>query len=224
MFHWKTLRISLLAITFSSVLLVLVKLIFYSTIALRRVTPFTFPASVPLPEWQLVASTPLNDQTKTSAQELPGRHYRYIQKNLALDIEMRYLIDTDGDVDAFIKKHTSHSSSDSKNFVVLHQQKGVGFSRLFIHQNRAYLSACINPRGGSTVTGKQFRQNRNEYDLNLNRMSLWLLAQEPLRDERCLWAYLSVPLQNYSQKDIYVILEKVWLSWYQLWSPRFPRN
>jgi cyanosortase A-associated protein len=224
MFYEKTLRISLLAITFSSVLLVLGKLIFYPTVASRRLPPFTFPASVPLPEWQLLASSSLDNQINTSTKEIPGRHYRYIQKDLPLDIEMRYLIDTDGDVDAFIKKYTIHSSSEPKNFVVLHQQKGVGFYSLFIQEKRAYLSACINPRGGSTVTGKQFRQNRNAYDLNFNRILLWLVAREPLRDERCLWTHLSAPLQNSSQKDTYVILEKAWLSWYQWWSSRFPTN
>jgi len=224
MFYGKTLRVSLLAITFSSVLLVLGKLILYPTVASRRVTPFTFPASVPLPEWKFLASSSLDNQINTSAKEISGRYYRYIQKDFPLDIEMRYLIDTDGDVDAFIKKHAGHSSSEPKNFVVLHQQKGIGFYSLFIQEKRAYLSACINPRGGSTVTGKQFRQNRNAYDLNFNRILLWLVGQDPLRDERCLWTLLSAPLQNSSAQDTYVILEKAWLSWYQWWSPRFPNN
>ncbi len=216
---WKTVQTSLLVTTFGGVLLVLGKSILYPNAGVYRETPFVFPATVPLPDWQPLASSSLNNHKN----ELSGKHYRYVQKDLPLDIEMRYLTNIDGDVNAFIKQYAPHSSSEGQLRGVVRQQEGVGFHRLFVEKGRVYLSACINSNGGSTVTSKQFRQNRNTHDLNFNRLLVWLLARGKLRDERCLWAHLSVPLKNSSEQETYPILEKAWVSWYQWWSPRFPK-
>ncbi len=220
---WKTVQFSLLVATFGSTLLVLGKSVLYPRLGMHRATPFVFPAVVPLTEWQPLPSSSLNKQTKLSAQELSGKHYRYMQKDLSLDIEMRYLVNTDGDVNTFLKSYMRQSLSGGQLLGVLRQQDGVGFHRLFVDRGRVYLSTCINPRGGSTVTGKQFRQNRNTYDLNFNRLLVWLLARGQVRDERCLWAHLSVPLKNASPEETYPLLEKVWVSWYQWWSQHFPK-
>jgi cyanosortase A-associated protein len=50
------------------------------------------------------------------------------------------------------------------------------------------------------------------------------LGQEGLKDRRCLWAHLSVPLKNSSPEAAYQVLEKAWFSWYQWWQPRFPKS
>jgi len=84
------------------------------------------------------------------------------------------------------------------------------------------LRSCINPRGPGVITYEQFIQNRYTYDWQPSRLLPVLLGQEPLRDHRCLWTYLSLPLENLSEQQAYSILEEVWLSWYQWWHPRFP--
>jgi cyanosortase A-associated protein len=219
---WKKIRISFLAITFGGVCFALGKSILYPSVSDRTPLPFVFPPAVSLPEWQPVASSPLVSTTEESSNYLVGRHYRYIKQGLSLDIEMRYLVQTDGNVNFFIKKYKTIPSSPGQLLPVLRQQEGVGSYNLFVHQGRAYLSTCINPRGGSTVTNNQFILNRYLYDVRLGRLLPWLLGQVELRDMRCLWAHMSVPLNNSSPENAYKTLEKAWVSWYKWWSPRFP--
>jgi len=73
--------------------------------------------------------------------------------------------------------------------------------------SEAYLNACINSRGGSTFTKEQFNYNRIHRDTQFNRLLAWLLIQQPLRDKRCLWTHLSIPLNRSSPESAYVILE-----------------
>jgi cyanosortase A-associated protein len=219
---WKKLRIPLLAVNFGGVLFVLVRTILAPTGSSRAVTSFVFPSVVPLPEWQPLASRPLDDPDDPNDKwqnSLAGRHYRYIQNGLPLDIEMRYMHTTDGDTRDFIRNYTSIPSE-----AVLHQQKGVGFYGLLAYQRRVYLSACINPRGGSTVTETQFQQNQYTSDVRFSRLLPWLLGRENLRHNRCLWALLSIPLKNSSPNNAYPILENAWFSWYQWWSPRLTKR
>ena len=219
---WKTIRISLLAATFGGVLLALGKSILYPTVG-NAVTSFIFPAMVPLLEWQHLESKPLDNSRIENSKNLFGRQYRYVRNNLYLDIEMRYLINTNGDVKAWIEDYRGRPSFPGQLLPILRQQERVGFYSLFTHKERAYLSACINPRGGSTVTDSQFWLNRIIYDVRLNRLFPWLLSREEIPDRRCLWAHLSLPLKNSSPEDAYQSLEKVWFSWHQWWQHRFPK-
>lgn len=218
MIRWKNLRTPLLAVTLSGVLLVLGKVILYPAVSNRTVSSFVLPSAVPLPGWQPLPSHLLVAPTAKDPSYISGRQYQYIQNDLPLNIEMRYLVNTVGDVKGLIKTYTSIPSSP-----VLHQQEGIGFYGLFTYQGKAYLSSCINPSGGSTVTDNQFKQNRNIYDLQLGRLLPWLLGQEKLKDERCLWAHLSIPLRHSSPEPSYQTLESAWVSWYQWWRPRFPK-
>lgn len=214
----KSLRPVLLATTFSGIFLVLIKLILYPTPSKPSVTPLAFPSSVPLQEWQPLPSYPLVNSATDRVNYLSGRHYRYIQNSLPLDIEMRYIVDTDGEVKNLLKNYDSISAS-----LVLRQKDGLGFYGLFTHQEKAYLSACINPYGVSTFTERQFKQNHNAYALQFNRLLPWLLGQGNLKDERCLWTNLSIPLNSSTSEVAYQKLETIWVSWYQWWRPRFPK-
>lgn len=209
-------RLALLTVIFGSVLCILGKTIIEPTAS--NITAFVFPKVVPLPAWQPQKSRPLAALI-TENQNFPGRHYRYIQNDLTLDIEMRYVANASGDVKHWLRSVVSSSELSP----ILRQQQGVGFYYLSAHQQRAYLNTCINSRGGSTVTASQFQQNRYLYDINLGRLLPWLLGQKPLQDKRCLWAQLSIPLKNSASGDTYQTLEKAWFDWYQWWQPRFPQ-
>jgi cyanosortase A-associated protein len=50
----------------------------------------------------------------------------------------------------------------------------------------------------------------------------WLLGKASIRDRRCLWTQLSIPVTELEPKQAYLILEKSWQEWYQWWQPRFP--
>ena len=216
MFIWKQFRIPLLALTFSSVLLVLGKVILLPSAEKRTLTSFVFPEAVPLPQWQLKASSPLPEPTEEHPELIAQKHYQYVQNDLPLNIEMRYL--TDGNLRQLMRKYTSISSS-----AVVRQHQGVGYYGLLVDRQRAYLSACINPQGGSTFTPQQFNQNRYLYDQRWQRILPWLLSQQSLPDQRCLWAHLSIPVQNSTPEAAYKKLENAWFSWHQWWQPHFPK-
>ncbi|MCU0537215.1 MAG: cyanoexosortase A system-associated protein [Hydrococcus sp. Prado102] len=219
MFYWKQARIPFLVLIFGSVFFVLGKSILTPSVTQSSMAAlFVFPAKVPLIGWQPLAGRPLPESNSELQQLLAQKHYQYTRDGRILDIEMRYFTATDGDVRNFIRSYTSLVPS-----INLREQPKVGFYGLLADQQRAYLSACINPRGGSTVTDGQFKQNRYLYDVRLNRLLPWLLGRESLRDNRCLWAHLSVSLEKSSPETTYRVLENVWFSWYEWWHLRFPK-
>lgn len=216
---WDNIRIWLVAAIFGGVLAVLGNSILYPSVSDRAPSKFVFPTTISLPGWQALASSPLiNQTTEKLTKYISGRQYRYSQKDWFLDIEMRYLANTNGDIKGLIKNYKNIPNYTDKIVPILRQQEGIGFYSLFVHSERAYLSACINPRGGSTVTDEQFRNNRIIYDVRLRRLIPWLLGRAELRDMRCLWAHLSIPLKDYSAvENAYQTLEQAWVPWYQWW-------
>ncbi|HCF29491.1 MAG TPA: cyanoexosortase A system-associated protein [Cyanobacteria bacterium UBA11049] len=219
---WKNIRLSFLAITWFGVLLVLTKSTLFPASSNRTATAFVFPASVPLNNWQSLPSHSLNPQANKLTNYLSGRQYQYIQNDLSVNVEMRYVVNTVGDVQEYIKQNTNISLSKSK--YTQRQQGGIGFYNLFTYQGKAYLSTCINPRGGTTVTDRQFKQNRNTYDVQFNRIVPWLLGQKELKDNRCLWTHISTPLKDTTPDHSYQLLETAFFSWYQWWYSRFPNS
>lgn len=227
MSFWKQLRVPLLILIFANVLFVFSKSVLDPTVGKRKITPFVFPATVPLPQWQFVASQPLPDLAVERAPYgqlvLPGRRYNYLKNGLALDIKMRYDLSSDGDVKRLIEQNTNIRLSPNASSLVEREHKQLGHYGLFSDRQQAYLGACINPSGGSTLTRAQFDYNRVRYDVNFQRLILWLFGQEGLRDNRCLWTHLSVPLNQSSPQSAYATLEQAWFSWYQWWRSRFPQ-
>ena len=224
MIQWKQLRIPFLAITFISTLLIFGKSVTGRNIG--RHSPLTFPSTVPLPGWQFLGISSLvkkPEQQYESYFYSVGQHYRYAHNHLPLDIEMRYIVNTDGDISNFVQEYTSVPLSSKKIFQVLRQHPEAGFYSLFTYQNKAYLSSCINSRGGSTVTHNQFIHNQITYDLQFYRLVPWLLSQRTLRDRRCLWTNLSIPLNHSSPEYAYRTLENAWFNWQEWWRPRFPK-
>jgi cyanosortase A-associated protein len=221
----KQVRLPILAITFCGLLLTLGQTVLDPNIG--KPTTFSFPAEVPLPKWQQQTSRPLPDKTSDKRlkdfEVIAGRHYSYISNTRALDIEMRYLINTNGAMQQLSLDYTSIKPLSGKSLMVIRQAEGVGFYGIFNHNGRAYLSACINPRGGSTVTEQQFADNRDKYALQIGRLFSWVLGQQDLRDDRCLWTLLSTPSSGAAPEPAYQVLEKAWISWHEWWQPRFPK-
>lgn len=215
---WKKLRIFLLATICILVILAVVKSNLYPNVPNNSISPFTFPANIPLEQWRLVESVPL--PTPDVPNYLGGQEYRYQKDNLSLNVEMRYLIPYDGGIENLIRNVTSIKLVPG-NMELFHKE-GIGNYGLFLYEGRSYLTACINPRGNSTVTVDQYRRNRNSYDFHVSRIIPWLLGKDNMRDLRCLWANMSVPVDNISQKEAYQILENAWFDWYRWWQPRFP--
>ncbi|QIR39499.1 cyanoexosortase A system-associated protein [Tolypothrix sp. PCC 7910] len=221
MIFWKQTRIPFLAFTFIIGALVTAKVILRSNLDKSKIHTFTFPEKVSLPQGQASLIAPI--ETSSKKQKHPElfaqSQYQYIKNNLPVDIEMRYLKNLyNADVNFLIQNYTFSTSS-----ATVHQKEGIGYYGLGIEQQKAYLSACINPRGGSTFTHAQYRNNRYFKDISFERLLPLLKGEEPLLDKRCLWVYISIPVQHSSPDASYKILENIWASWYKWWQPRFPK-
>ena len=215
-------RTVLLAATATAIALTLGKSIIYPEVKSPQIANYRFPESIALSQWKFSFSKPVNPNlvqypAYISGKFISGKHYRYRQNERYLEIEMRYLVNTDGDLKSFITHQTGKLSP------VLKQDPERGFYSIYTVKDQAYLSACINPRGGSTVTSDRFKRNRLIYDTRINRVFPWLLGQAEFQDKRCLWAHLSMPLErNTSIDETYPILETVWFDWYDWWRSHFP--
>ena len=120
---WKPVRLSLLAITLGGVLLVAGKLVFYPSAGNTLATPFEFPESVPLGDWKMQKSAPL--KLSDNSEFKAARKYEYQKNSMALEIEMRYAVNTIGDVEGMMKGHTVLKSSPGK--LALVNTQGAGF-------------------------------------------------------------------------------------------------
>lgn len=220
MLHWQKVHSLLLLTVFSAVLFVFGKSTFYPAQPQEETHSFAFPEAVPLPEWQFLSSEPLAEQIAVHRQLISAQEYHYSKDHVPLQIAMHYLINTDGDVLNFFEKYTSITVPSGQQILIKRKYKSVGTYSVFTDQRRAHLSTCINPYGGSTVTDREFKYQRNFHDIR-NRLLPWLLGEE-LKDERCLWVHLVIPIQGGSVESTYQILEAVWLSWYRWWHHHFP--
>ncbi len=225
----KQLRIPLLIVTFASTTLVLGKLLLDPNVGKRQLTPIVFPQTVPINGWQFQESQPFISTTAEKGQTIGkpldrGKRYRYSQNNLVLDVETIYELETQGEYKIFLQDYSSVEAAPSDRSFVVRQQPGVGTYAMYIIQNRAYLTTCINPRGGSTLSRQEYNDNRDRYDLLSDRTIPWLLGQRSLRDTRCLWSHFSIPLNKSSPQAAYILLEKAWISWYQWWIKHYPQE
>lgn len=187
-----------------------------------QVAPYPFPQVIPLSDWTFADSQPLTPDQTPDPQDIPGemvsgQRYHYHQGDTHIQIEMRYLAQTNGDLKALIKHQTGSLGT------VLQSVEGVGEFSLFTQSNASQLDACINPRGTSTVTSDQFKRNRTLYDWQSGRFLGWILGQAPLHDNRCLWTRitLSIPSDTTSVDQAQVLIT-TWGDWHQWWQHHFP--
>ena len=200
---------------------VLSKSLAYPTIRSTSISKFVFPKSIPLSQSQLVFSGAVNPylvQTPAyiAGDFIAGKHYRYLYDEKYLDIEIRYLNNTNGDLKSFITSQTGE-------LLPMLKENSNGFYSIYNDENKVYLSACINSRGGSTVTNDQFNRNRLTYDLRFTRLIKWLLGKKDLKDRRCIWTHISIALDNNTHiEKTYKDLEEIWTDWHTWWQVNFP--
>ncbi|WP_066381183.1 cyanoexosortase A system-associated protein [Anabaena sp. CA = ATCC 33047] len=217
--YWKNFRVHFLNLTFSAGILVSGLLIIFPNFGQPQNRAFTFPEAVPLPQWRFKSSHTTEPPVEKYQQLLSQRSYQYTNNGLTLSIEMRYLQNLyHGDIDALITKYTAIKPSS-----ILRYHKRLGYYGVGVDKQQAYLSACINPQGGSTFTHAQYRHNLYFNGISFDRLLPVLQGHEALIDKRCLWSHLSIPLHNSSPENTYEILEQAWFAWYNWWQPRFPK-
>ena len=218
-------RTALMAVTSVGISLATIYSLIEPTAGNRSVSAFSFPELLPLSSWRQIDTksiSPISNQ-KTPESELvqTAQSYHYARDNSDLKVDIHYILGTQGNVDGYIKTYSNLSSEVLKSQNIEHIE-GVGYHSLFVADNRAYLSSCISPRSNSSVTQKQFSQNRYRGDLKMEVWRDWLLNQASIRDRRCLWTQLSISLDGHEPQSAYSILEQTWQELYQWWLPRFP--
>jgi cyanosortase A-associated protein len=200
---------------------------------------FEFPEKIDLSDWQFQASdnldkelnNELNKQLETTSKMgiIDSRRYFYTSSlQTTLRIDVMYVKVNVVTVSGFIGTLKMKYVPDSFN---IRYSDSIGYYALFVDSDRAYLSSCINPKGGTTVTREQFIDNRNIYDLNGDRIVSYLLGTTDLRDIRCIFTIMSLPLEKRKMDDTnnnslnytYQKLEKAWINWYKKWDNNFPR-
>ena len=219
----KSWRNYLLLAQLAVVLLVLGKLIISPTKENRPITPFIFPQTIPLEPWQQLSSKPLNDKLIPKSgyfagENIGGHSYSYTWQNRSLEAKMRYLVNTNGDLKYYIKDYVGQLAP------FLHEKEGVGVYSMYPYQDKVYLTACINPQGKTSINSDRFRHDGLRHTISLRRILIWLTTQHEIIDDRCLWAYLSIPLDNSPPEDIYPLLESAWFDWHQWWTQHYPRS
>ncbi|OIP77443.1 MAG: hypothetical protein AUK48_03955 [Oscillatoriales cyanobacterium CG2_30_44_21] len=193
---------------------------------------FQLPEQISLPDLNFQSSNKLNNSNELNNSNISSiRQYIYTFSDDSLKQELR--IDT-----AYILSSATVPSSlsvlaikyPSKN-IETRLIEGLGYFALFTYEQRAYLAACINPRGGSTVTLEQFNNNRYKYDISPERVARYLIGVADLRDDRCILTALSIALdsditpQNKEMLEpIYQKLQRSWSNWFANWQSNFPEN
>lgn len=200
----------------------------------RTVNDFIFPNQVSLTAWNQIYSNSVSAKLQITPQQkqdliVSAKHYQYIQDNLTMDANISYVVNTRGNVNQLIETYTN-ISQDILNQQQVKKHNDIGFYLLFYDRDldspskadRAYLSSCLNSQGTTTVTSQQFSESLNQVKITSSLLGNWLLGKESIRDRRCLWIHLSIPLQS-EVSTTYSILENTWINLVQYWIPNFPQ-
>ncbi|MBR8828587.1 MAG: cyanoexosortase A system-associated protein [Gomphosphaeria aponina SAG 52.96 = DSM 107014] len=224
--RWQIIRLSLLAVTFGSSLLVLGKGIFFSNSKPENsVNSFIFPEQVPLPVWEQIKSIPLREKQKNEKLAVyNGQKYIYNQNDYELAIQARYEKYTDSNMGRLLIVYTPIQPGTVQ--IKLKYKEGIGHYGVFLYDEKIHITACINPQGKTTATEQQFVKNKYLYTLSLKRTLLWAIGQNDLADSSCLWTLLSGPFDSQADETTreatYEKLEAAWFDWHNWWRPRFP--
>lgn len=221
---WEKIRNFWLAAAFVSSSLVLLKIV-VAPVKKPPQPTYSFPTAIPLSQWQFVKATPIAVQKfhtpslATSLDDLTiaGQQYRYLRNGRALEIEMRYFIDSYTDVSDILRDSTiDHQKIDFNT-----GQLQVGSYAVYVRSERLYFSACVPSNRKTTVSNGEFR-GIQQYPASLTqRFFPWFLGQIPLRDMRCLWTRASLPLDPARDKTQQE-LAQAWTEWVQWWQQNYP--
>ncbi len=212
-------RLGLVILTCAGMLVMVSQLLVNPSLGRPVLRPYQFPPSLTFGTYQA--------QPRFQARQLIGpkiatAHSEGHYQSPPFELDMRYFYDgatVNGDVVTYNQSYLPTAVSGSSE---IRGKPETGLYQLFTYEGRAYLSACINPRGTSTVTAAQFLAHRQALDHGPQRFAAWVLNQEYWLDRRCLWSQISLPLSQDSLPTAYTRLEQVWLPWYAWWREHFP--
>jgi cyanosortase A-associated protein len=196
------------------------------TICTKQLLPVSIlPQQIPLRDLQQITTKSLpvekNDipDPHRLSLEISNQEYEYLKNGQKIEVQLLYEVNSRGDLNPFLQKLSPQSRRDSEKNTK--QIPRIGYYTVYSDAKKAYLTACINPRGMSTVNSFQFMHNRYSDDLTWNRLLPWILGKTVLRDDRCIWAQLSTPLNQGVATSVYPMLESIWSDKYNTWQSLF---
>lgn len=188
--------------------------------------PYQFSEVLAIANWKLVGSQPkslLIEVDENPKRANVGYQYRYQQENLIITVNAYYITNSQGDINRDFFNTSKPLMANQPNLKIIQHQSKAGFYSTFHTQNKAYLYSCINPSGPSTVTAAQFRSNRQAEVANVHLLLLAFAGLRDLRDQRCLWTEMSIPLKRgISHQTANQQLEIAWNQWQNWWQSHFP--
>lgn len=107
--------------------------------------------------------------------------------------------------------------------ISIRRTREIGEYGVFADERSAYLTACIPPKGLTTITASQFEINRIQQVVNPQRALTNIFDYSSLTDSRCLWVILSTPLNSGSLETAsFRTLQSAWFELNLQWQPTFP--
>lgn len=216
-----TWRLTFLSVVFGGGILTLAKVLFFPPAPPSQAYASLFSGAPELMGWQFDETTPLDLQERGQGELITAATYTYTQEEHNLAIDMHYLVHLDPNLRNLMLKYGKNTPAATIESTLRHNE--FGYYSIFSDAAGTYLSSCINPTGGTTVTAAQFTQNRYTNDLRPERFLPILLGQTTLQDARCLWVHMTLPTEaELTSEEASAMLEAVWPAWYSTWQANFP--
>lgn len=177
----------------------------------RQYAAVTLPPVLLLANSQLIQSQSIQiRQTNQTSQPrydqiLSGQQYYYSRDDRQLDLTLRDIVNTEGDITKFIHADLNGETPSAVEDI----QTPLGFYRRFKHQDRIYLVSCLHADGYSTVTSSQFRDRLYRQLGQIGHLSHWTMGQTSLLEKRCLWVQLTASTQQSSSINTTVATERL---------------
>jgi len=134
---------------------------------------------------------------------LGSRNYKYSRDFQQLDVTVYYIVNTGmNQMNVWAEQLTTGQLQDNFGDYILTND-----------HLQAHLFRCINSRGETIITWN----DRNNYDITIDRLTAWLLNKDLLSDQYYACIKLSTPLNATENKQAYQLLKSVWYSNYKTW-------
>ncbi|OUC15745.1 MAG: hypothetical protein B0A82_05215 [Alkalinema sp. CACIAM 70d] len=169
---------------------------------LREYDAHPFPEMLQLEQAQNISQKTIAIKSTNTPQYdriLETKQYDYTYQQKSLSVELRYVVDTEGDLGKLIAEQMGlpKEINDTAKMLV----NSTGTYRFFTYQQRTYISTCLTPTGRAVINKKQFEKQQYLHLLEPRVWGRWAIGQGNLLEQRCIWAQISLPVQQVQSSE-----------------------